>query len=194
MKNKTIVIILVLIIFPLLTFFYYFYNLDLERFLGYLMVPGIILSVTLMILLNIPKIQDKLKKTTTENNSLKETMFISEDEPVLFKLGYKIIVRFTGLYIPMFYFFSNTVITDQRIQFSLIPFISFPTMSLFFKKQDVETSFIGPFYIKDYIKGRNFIKIFVSNGETVNIFSWNKNIINQVENVLSENLLKEKSS
>ncbi len=183
-QNKITLFILILIIFPSLSYLYFARGLDIDRFLDYLKIPAIILGASLLIFPNVPKIQ-KLMRKSNISAIHKRVLFLDHDEIECFrKRG--IVFRLAFGIFPVLYVLSDILITNKRVMFSIFPFLSTPSYSMFYKK--IETIPTYTSYIIKLKKNKNNIHIINSNGESVWIFTKNQNVLTEIESIASKEL------
>jgi len=179
-QNKITVFILVLIILPTLGYFYFAKGLDLDGFLNILKIPAIVVGVLLFILLNIPSVQ-KLMKNSTTNESQKKLLFLEQDEVETYT-GRNAIFRLAFGFIPFLYLFSNVQVTNKRIKYTLYPFLSMPSWSLFYQK--TESSFPYPPYIVSLNKNKGSLHIRTSDGEHFWVFIKDQKMLTKIQSVI----------
>ncbi len=183
-QNKLTVFILTLLIVPLLSYLYFVIGLDLDKFLNYLKIPGIIIGVLLLVALNMPSIQKRMQESSG-NNAQKRLLFLDQDETEIFS-GRSTIFRLALGVIPTFYFFSQIIVTNKRIKFTLFPFLSMPAWSLFYQK--TEKGFPYTPQIISATRGKNTLKISTSDNESIWIFIKNEEVLSKIESAVSRGI------
>ena len=180
-QNRLTVFILVLIILPVLGYFYFVKGLDLDGFLNILRIPALTVGILLFILLNTPAVQ-KWMKNSTANESQKRLLFLEQDEIEVYS-GRNAIFRLMFGFIPFLYLFSSVQVTNKRIKYSLFPFLSMPSWSLFYQK--TEYSFPCPPYITSLNKNKGSLHVRTSDKEHLWIFIKDQEVLTKIDSMVA---------
>jgi hypothetical protein len=177
-QNKIIIIVLGLVIFPLLAYFSWREVINPAKIISFLEVPGMILGVLLLIALNLPMVQRRMSKREGSKSILP-----SANETVINSRP-RIVVWTMFNFVPLVYLFSKVTITSERLVFGLLPFLSIPSMSLFYK--DTGSTYYNNQYILAVSTSGSYLLLLTSKKEFVRILFRDRKTLVKIESLIKD--------